>query len=64
MYYNMQLLGKELSYTVDNSNVGCSCNSAFYFASMPGYKSDGEYEPSTEGTYYCDANKVGGNFCP
>ena len=31
------LLGNHISYTVDVSNVGCHCNSAFYFVQMPGY---------------------------
>ena len=35
-YYQMQLLGKALSYTVDLSEVGCSCNAALYLVSMPG----------------------------
>ena len=64
MYYNFFVLGKRFSYTVDNSNVGCSCNSAAYFVSMPGYGDDQQPWPSAAGTYYCDANKVGGNYCP
>jgi len=28
MFANFTLLGKELSYDVDRSEVGCSCNSA------------------------------------
>jgi len=34
------LLGKEFEYTVDRSTVGCSCNSALYTVSMPGYDVD------------------------
>lgn len=31
---------------------------------MPGYGVNGQYDPSSGGDYYCDANQVGGNFCP
>ena len=34
-YFQWKLLGQTLSYTVDLSNVGCSCNAALYFA--PGW---------------------------
>merc|ERR1711962_723579 len=32
IYWQAPLLGNHISYTVDVSNVGCHCNSAFYFA--------------------------------
>ena len=31
---------------------------------MPGYDSSQNPEPSQWGNYYCDANKVAGNYCP
>lgn len=31
---------------------------------MPGYWPDGSVWLETDGYAYCDANKVGGNFCP
>merc|ERR1712004_878340 len=37
IYWQAPLLGNHISYTVDVSNVGCHCNSAFYFVQMPGY---------------------------
>ena len=64
MFREFNLVGKRLSYTVDNSKVYCSCNSALYLVSMPGYNSDQKPDPSQAGTYYCDANKVAGNYCP
>merc|ERR1712227_579589 len=39
IYWQAPLLGNHISYTVDVSNVGCHCNSAFYFVQMPGYDS-------------------------
>lgn len=64
IFFNFTLLGKELSYTVDRNQVGCSCNSALYFAALPGYNADQDLNLSDQGTYYCDANKVFGNYCP
>jgi len=64
-YFQVNLLGKALSYTLDLSNVGCSCNSAFYFVSMPGANKTSI--DSRGGEYYCGANagKGGrGNYCP
>lgn len=34
-YLKINLFDKELSYDVDMSTVGCSCNAALYFVSMP-----------------------------
>ena len=36
-HHQAPLLGNHIAYTVDVSNVGCHCNSAFYFVQMPGY---------------------------
>ena len=62
-YARFQLLGKRVSYTIDLSEVGCSCNAALYWVSMPGYSPDGMPAPGNFGNYYCDANKVGGVWC-
>ena len=63
-YYLVPLLGRRLTFTVDLSQVGCSCNGAFYAVSMPAYNSAQQLVPGDNGEYYCDANKVGGTFCP
>ena len=63
-FYMMPLLGKRLTFDVDMSSVGCSCNGALYFVSMPAYNSAQQLEPGKDGEYYCDANKVGGTYCP
>ena len=31
---------------------------------MPGKKTDGTDDPSEDNMYYCDANQVGGVYCP
>ena len=31
---------------------------------MPAYNSDQKPEPGKGGDFYCDANQVGGTFCP
>jgi len=62
-YVHFELLGKELSYTIDLGGVGCGCNAALYWVSMPGYSSGNTPAPGAFGNYYCDANKVGGVMC-
>merc|ERR1712223_1290993 len=64
MYWQTPLLGNSFSFDVDLSRVGCHCNAAAYFIQMPGYNSGQSPEPGEGGDYYCDANKVGGNYCP
>jgi hypothetical protein len=59
-FYQMQLLDKTLSVDVDLSTVSCGCNIAFYLVSMPGYTPSGGHQTD----YYCDANNVGGTWCP
>ncbi len=56
-------VGKRIAYTVDLSNVGCSCNSCITLVGMPGFDENGNLYPAG-GNYYCDANKIGGNYCP
>jgi len=62
-YYNFTLINKELSYDVDISTVGCSCNAALFFTSMPGYAPDGSVAHGSYNPYYCDANDIGGVWC-
>merc|ERR1712233_289529 len=66
------LLGNHISYTVDVSNVGCHCNSAFYFVQMPGYEGNRETVNVQLHTcdyvapnYYphCDGGGCGTNAC-
>merc|ERR1712165_142975 len=64
VYWQTPLLGNHFSFDVDLSRVGCHCNAAAYFIQMPGYNSGQSPEPGEGGDYYCDANKVGGNYCP
>lgn len=61
---DFDLKGSTVTYTVDLSQVGCSCNAAFYTSQMPGHKWDGSSDPTDGGDYYCDANRVGGEYCP
>ena len=63
-FYEMPLLGKRFTIDVDMSDVGCNCNGAVYFVTMPAYNSRQQPQPGTDGAYYCDANKVGGTYCP
>lgn len=55
---------KRLAFDVDLSQVGCSCNGALYLVSMPAYGSNQQPQPGKDGAYYCDANQVGGTYCP
>ena len=63
-FYMMPLLGRKLTFDVDMSSVGCNCNGALYFVSMPAYNSAQQLVPGKDGEYYCDANQVGGIYCP
>lgn len=62
-YHNFTLLDKEFSYDIDLSSVGCSCNAALFFVSMPGYNPDGSVAKGEWNPYYCDANDIGGVWC-
>jgi len=64
MFFNFTLLNKELSYDVDLSQVGCSCNAALFFVTMPGFSPNGSIARGVDqNPYYCDANKIGGVWC-
>ena len=62
-YFSMPLFNTELSYDVDMSTVGCSCNAALYFVSMPAFGTDHKPAKGSDNDYYCDANNVTGNWC-
>eukprot|EP01036_Dinobryon_divergens_P024243 gene24243-32675_t len=64
IYWIPNLLGTKLSFVVDLSQVDCGCNAATYFTQMPGFDANGNAYLSAGNDYYCDANKVQGNFCP
>ena len=57
-YYKPNLLGGIMSYDVDLSMVSCGCVSALYTVLMPAMSNG--HDPFK----YCDANQVGGYFCP
>jgi len=66
-FFQFKVLEKTLSYTVDLSKVGCGCNLAVYMIQEPaknpaGQPSEGTCQDSSP--YYCDANKVCGQWCP
>ena len=63
-FYEMPLLGKRFAFDVDMSDVGCNCNGALYFITMPAYNSAQQPAPGKDNSYYCDANQVGGTYCP
>ena len=57
-YYKPNLLGGIFEYDVDLSKVSCGCVSALYTILMPAI--DNNNDPFK----YCDANQVGGHWCP
>ena len=63
-YYEIDLFNKRLTFDVDMSSVGCNCNGALYLVSMPAYNSGQQPQPGDNNEYYCDANQVGGTYCP
>ena len=63
-FYGVNLLGGSISYDVDLSQSGCSCNAALYLISMPGKDWNGNPSGGEGGDYYCDANMVNGQWCP
>lgn len=56
MFVEYKLNGKTLSFTTDLSEIECSCNAALFFASMPGFGSNGKPDPGKNGDYTCNAN--------
>ncbi len=57
-YFTPDMLGGYLEYDVDLSNVGCGCITAIYGINMPAV------DNLTDPFKYCDANRVGGHWCP
>ena len=63
-YFKPKLLGGYMEYDVDMSQVTCGCVAALYTVLMPGKQWNGDYNKGEHNMYYCDANQVGGTFCP
>lgn len=63
-WYRPNLVGGSLSYTLNLSKHKCGCNAALYMSLMPGLNEDGSVNPSQAKDFYCDANQVGGVWCP
>lgn len=57
-FFRANLIGGRVQYDVDLSQVGCGCITALYNVLMPAV--DNNRDPFK----YCDANKVGGFWCP
>lgn len=62
-FYKPNLLGGSVEYDVDLSNINCGCIAAFYLVRAPAKDINGNYL-TTDGFYYCDAQGVGGEYCP
>ena len=56
--FRPNMLGGYLEYDIDLSQVGCGCITALYGVSMPAP------DNVTDPFKYCDANQVGGHWCP
>lgn len=63
-FYMPNWIGGSIEYDVDLTQFECSCNGALYLVRMPAKDWNGNPIPNSDGGYYCDANKVGGNWCP
>jgi hypothetical protein len=78
--WRVEHIWRESSITIFGGKIGSSrvwkietvrslgdwsgCNAAFYMVSMPGYNQNQQPDKSQGGDYYCDANQVGGVWCP
>ena len=56
-YFTVNLLGGAMEFDVDLSQVGCGCVTALYTVTMPAVDNGDTFK-------YCDANQVGGHWCP
>jgi hypothetical protein len=57
-YFKPNMLGGIMEYDIDLSLAGCGCISAIYGVVMPGI------DNTKDKFQYCDANRVGGHWCP
>ena len=63
-YFTPNLLGGYVEFDTNLSSSECGCVLAFYSVLMPAKNEDGSYRLGDKSQYYCDANEVGGAFCP
>jgi len=61
-YYTPNLLGGSLEWDNDISAAQCGCVDTFYLVGMPATNWDGS--KAADKFHYCDANQVGGFYCP
>ena len=62
-FYKPNLLGGSISFDVNISETPCGCIASFYQVEMPARNGNG-FVPGSDNDYYCDANGVGGSWCP
>ena len=55
IFFKPNLYGGSVSFDVDLSKVGCSCQLAFDLLNIPGYDADNMPDPGISGDYDCDA---------
>jgi len=62
----LRLLGRTFSFIVDLSQAGCACNVAVYLIQAPARDPSGNFSVGEcpWSPYYCDANRVCGQWCP
>ena len=58
-YFTVDVLGGMLEFDLDLSSAGCNCVTALYGVTMPSKNAD-----ATDEQRYCDAQGVGGQYCP
>ena len=61
-YFTPNLLGGYVEFDTNISEKNCGCIAAIYTVLMPGRNEDGSL--NSEDHHYCDANQVGGTYCP
>jgi hypothetical protein len=54
-FFKPKMLGGYVEFTVDLSNVGCGCITAFSTRVGPVKDEFGNYDPSSDGLYFCGA---------
>ena len=63
-FWNPNLLGAWASIDIELESASCSCNAAWFLVSMPARDWNGNPQKCGYNDYYCDANDVGGCWCP